>query len=181
MKTGKVFYLLSFLSFFLLLFILLSFSLASSISHNRHNLLVSTTYDFIAVGKSSRVSLFFMLSFITITITISLGSSNKPCFAGDFDSFFPSFPLVYETDKMNQVYEDSDVYSDDDDDDDECDHRYDGYEEDNDDDIEQEDVESSDEDENKDLEKSIEEFIAKVKQKWGEELLADRLICWEAA
>lgn len=116
-----------------------------------------------------------MLSFITITI--SLGSSSKPCFAGDFDSFFPSFALVSETNKMNQVVEDSDDCSDDNDD--MCGHSYDGYEEDNDDDIEEEDVESSDEDEHKELENRAEEFIVKVKQKWREELLADRLLCWE--
>ncbi|XP_031269740.1 uncharacterized protein LOC116128183 [Pistacia vera] len=145
-----------FLSIPLLLFIFLS----------KHPILFYT-YEFIFVAKSKRDAVFVM--FNVIIITIFLGSS-KPS-AMDFDWFFNPFPLVHET-----YYDDS---YDDDDDDDEC-HGYDGYDEDNDDDLGTEDVESEDEIDN-DLERKIEEFIAKVNSKWREESIAEKLLYIESA
>ncbi|KAJ0051661.1 hypothetical protein Pint_00256 [Pistacia integerrima] len=144
-----------FLSIPLLLFIFLS----------KHPILFYT-YEFIFVAKSKRDAVFVM--FNVIIITIFLGSS-KPS-AMDFDWFFNPSPIVHET-----YYDDS--YDDDDDDD--C-HGHDGYDEDNDDDLGTEDVESEDEIDN-DLERKIEEFIAKVNSKWREESIAEKLLYIESA
>ncbi|WRX07551.1 hypothetical protein QQP08_000038 [Theobroma cacao] len=86
--------------------------------------------------------------------------------------------LEYETDTKDDNYqgsdgsdiEDLDGY-----------HGYDGYDEDNDDDLDTEDEDSEEDEEDNDLERRIEEFIAKVNRKWREELLTESLLCITAS
>lgn len=113
--------------------------------------------------------------FNVIIITIFLGSSKPSAVDFDWIFFHPSPPVLHET-----CYYDS-PDDDNDDEDDDKDHGYDGYDEDNDDDLDTEDVESEDDGIDNDLERKIEEFIAKVNRKWREELLAEKLLCIEAA
>eukprot|EP00257_Ricinus_communis_P001438 XP_002511725.2 uncharacterized protein LOC8270643 [Ricinus communis] len=201
MKTGKVptfvKYIFPSLSFPLL--ILFSSSLSSSSSSSsvfdKHDKFLVSTYDLMVVmRKSSGVSLFFMLSFIIITISLGSGSNSSPTprTAGDhLDGFFPYSSLVYEMnnmiikkeeqldqDHLLKYYDDSSSSSGDDYEED------DGYEQDNEDDIGidiEELYNSEGENDDKDLDRRIEEFIAKVNQKWREEWITDRLLCLPAA
>lgn len=157
--------------------ILLSLSLSVSKQHNPF----LSTYESIVVKGSGRVAVFFMFNVIVITIFIN-GSLNKPS-TEDFD-WSLSFPhLVYEAenthdeatwktyDHVDSDTEDGNGYHASTDDE--------GYDEDSDDngsDDDDDDLDSDEEEQDhKDLERRIEEFIAKNYKQRREELIYERL------
>jgi hypothetical protein len=166
----------------LLLVILLYMSLSLSGSKQDNPFL--PTYELVVAKRSCRVAVFFMSNVIIITIV--RGSSAKPS-AEDSDCF-PSFHhfSVYEEGEDGAkdeaacgeyyFYYSSDV----EDGDDEY-HGYDGYEGDNDDDGGNDDDDDSEDDDHHqqemDLERRIEEFIAKNYKQRREETVYERLLC----
>lgn len=158
-----------------LLFLVILLSLTLSAVSKQHNPFLPT-YEFTFVAKrSGRVAVFFV--FNVIVITIFRGSSALKPSTEDSDWFLSSFPhfVVYEAAadgaKDEATWVDSNDYSCSDiEDGDEYDHGYDGYEEDNDDDSDGSDYDVDSEDD-KDLERRIEEFIAKNYKQRREELI----------
>ncbi|XWS77194.1 hypothetical protein CRYUN_Cryun01aG0240500 [Craigia yunnanensis] len=161
------------LSILLLIFFTLLFSVP------KHHELLFSIYDFIVVAKSSRVAVFFM--FNVIIIIVFVGSPKLSDHQGAAGELITSLPaLEYDLDakyeENDDNYDGSDIevldeY-----------HGYDGYDEENDDDLDTEDDQDSEEDEkDNDLERRIDEFIAKVTRKWREELLTERLLCTTAS
>ncbi|KAA8515943.1 hypothetical protein F0562_019122 [Nyssa sinensis] len=139
-------------------------------------------------------------------LRILLGSSSPS--NGDFEWFFSLPPLVYEVEYGEEKAKDHEDYDDksedfvprlvfieyykeekakdehdDDNNDEDSDgfHGYDGYDEDNDDEGNSSDVSYNEDEEDDDLDRRIEEFIAKNYKKWSEELPNDKLLCIEAA
>jgi hypothetical protein len=158
-----------------LLFLVILLSLTLSAVSKQHNPFLPTTYEFTVVAKrSGRVAVFFV--FNVIVITIFRGSSVLKPSTEDSEWFLSSFPhfVVYEAAdgaKAEATWEDHEYYScSDTEDGDEYDHGYDGYEEDNDDDGDGSDYDVDSEDD-KDLERRIEEFIAKNYKQRREELI----------
>ncbi|XVE74005.1 hypothetical protein DITRI_Ditri11bG0164400 [Diplodiscus trichospermus] len=146
-----------------------------------HHELLFSTYDFIIVAKSSRAAVFFMFNVIIITVFVgSHKLSDHQDAAGDDQLVTSPTPAleygITERDEGNHHgcsdVEDLDGH-----------HGYDGYEEENDDDPDTEDDDDSDQedDKNNDLERRIEEFIAKVTRRWKEELLTEKLLCITAS
>ncbi|KAG2723359.1 hypothetical protein I3760_02G166900 [Carya illinoinensis] len=164
--------------FLLILFIFLSLSLLVS---KQHNIFLST-YEFIFVKRSTRVAVFFMFNVIIITI---YRGNLKPS-TEDTDNWLLSFPhLLYESDEATkeETTWEEEYYDEDSDVDNEYNHGYDGYEEDNDDDDDGDDDGFDSEDEQvikDDLERRIEEFIAKNYRQRMEELMYERLVCMAA-
>ncbi|KAJ7962219.1 hypothetical protein O6P43_017479 [Quillaja saponaria] len=159
------------LCFTIVILILFSlFCLPFSDVSKHHNLLLST-YEYITVAKSSRVTVFFMFNVIVLTILlVSLSPSTR-----DFDL------LVHEIFDGKEIHgaisfelHSDDTHDKDEDDDNEYDHGYDGYEEDNDDDGSSDDDIDSDEEQDYDLKKRIDEFIAEVNMKRREELIQEQ-------
>lgn len=129
-----------------------------------------STYELIVVKKSSRVAVVFFM-FNAIVITIFRGSL-KPS-EGDCDCFlsFPSLACELDDDTKYENYDDSD-----DEEGDEY-HGYDGYDEENDDDGGSDDDVNSEDEQVEDLERRVEDFIAKVNRQWREEVIYERLLC----
>ncbi|KAF5731664.1 hypothetical protein HS088_TW18G00348 [Tripterygium wilfordii] len=179
-RVSTLAYLLSFQTtncLMLLLFLMFSFSVSK-----HHNILIST-YDVITVAKSSNLSMFFLFNFILIMIF--LGSSKPPAepeFDGSFS--FPSmeYGFIDSKEKENDNLKEINLETDEDEDgeevsDNENDHGYDGYDEDNEDDTGAEDEDNEDDDcRDNDLERRIEEFIAKVNNTWREEIQREGLL-----
>ncbi|XVE76978.1 hypothetical protein DITRI_Ditri13aG0024500 [Diplodiscus trichospermus] len=143
-----------------------------------HELLFST-YDFIIVAKPSRVAVFFMINVIIIS-TLLIGSPKPSHHQDPAAHEFTSSPALdhnieAKDDENNDGSYDGAV--DDIEDLDLC-HGYDGYDADHEDgpDTEEDDLDC-------DLDRRIEEFIAKVTRKWREELLteSERLLCITAS
>lgn len=160
----------------LLILVMVLFFLSLSLSVSKHHNIFLNTYESIVVKRSPRVAVFFMFNVIIITI---FRGNLKPS-TEDTDNWLLSFlgHLVYEleeaatskdeTTRAEDYDEASDV-------DHEYDHGYDGYDEDNDDDGGEDDSFNSDDEEDKDLERRVEEFIAKNYRQRREELIYERL------
>ena len=164
-----------------LLLFLVFFSL--SFSASKHHKISLSTYEFIAVIKSSRVAVFFILNVITIAIFFG---SLKPY--KDDCTFSIPFSKV---DVTNHDYHHHGDYGNDRDiddhsayDDDDY-HGFDGYDEDDDDDDDDydygydslSDIEDQDyEDKGSELLMRIEDFIAKNNNMWREESMKERLL-----
>lgn len=175
---GSVHLLLILCPTILLTFLMISLSRSVLPVSKQHNLFLST-YEFIVVQRSGRVAVFFM--FNVIAITNFLGSLKyKPASTEDSDGFF-SFPhLVYGDEGTHdeatwkEAYDDVDSDMEDGNEYHAPDHDDEGYDEDSDDDGSDDELDSEDE-EDKDLERRIEEFIAKNYRQRREELIHERL------
>lgn len=188
-----------------ILVLLIYFSLSFPLVFKHHNnLILITTYDFIAVVKSSRVAAFFIFNAIVIAVffrSFRPFQYYDPCYylpvsspsnyqARDDHGYVKDQEANYQHD--NSGFDDDDDYSTDQDD------LYggnlsDGYDEDNDDDGgdssddslfgDGEDYDYYDDDEQKfiDLQRRSEEFIAKNNKRWIEELRNERILYITAA
>ncbi|XVF33492.1 hypothetical protein REPUB_Repub17cG0173100 [Reevesia pubescens] len=155
------------------------FTLLLSDSVSQYHELLFSTFDFIIVAKSSPVAVFFMFNVIIITVIIG---SPKPISdhqdaAGHHDLITSAPAVEYVIDAKDDEENDDSYDGSDVEDLDEY-HGYDGY-----DDIGTEDdhEDCEEDDKDNDLERRIEEFIAKVTRKWREELLTERLLCITAS
>ncbi|KAK9273149.1 hypothetical protein L1049_017956 [Liquidambar formosana] len=168
----------------LILFIF--FSVSFSVSREHHELVIST-YKLIRFAKSSPMVVLLVCH--VITIAIFLGRSSKEPSGADFDWFFSHPPMVYhavedidgEEETKGNEDDNDDNNKKDDEDSDIGNHGCDGYDEDNDDGSSDDDYDSQYEGVDSDLERRIEEFIARVNSKWREELLNEKLLCFASA
>ncbi|KAF3439977.1 hypothetical protein FNV43_RR18255 [Rhamnella rubrinervis] len=184
MKTVSILPALVLLVFIFCLHICFSLSLTVS---KHHNFFLST-YEYIVVAKSSRMAVFFMFNIITVIVFFGSFKSSLSTFKGDhFDSY-----NIYSV-PTSSAYEviDGYGYSSEDEEDEEYQYSgYDGYDEDDENEDDDDDAsyyvfnsddEYGGEDEDGDqLERRIEEFIAKMNGKWREEMKHEKLmmICY---
>ncbi|KAF5744321.1 hypothetical protein HS088_TW08G00922 [Tripterygium wilfordii] len=175
-RVSTLAYLLSFQPTCLMLLLFLMFSFSVS---NHDNLLIST-YDAFIEAKSSNLAMFFFLN--VVMILILLGSAKPP--AEEFDGLFSFLSSAYgfsgskekenDHDKELSFETDGDHYSCSDEGEAGDDENH-GCDEDSDDDNGAEEEDGADDDcSDSDLERRIEEFIAKVNNTWREEILRER-------